>query len=141
MNPYLLETFGTRPRGFAGLSITHRAATLGLIKEWCRGGKQCSTTAALLGPAADDDVDRTAGFDSLLETLAAAEGDPLAERFAGDLAIAFFLWLVPEVAEFANCPSYANMEADIVGVMYRGRRSGVHVKALHPLELWEKWCR
>lgn len=141
MEQHLLAVFGCKPRGFTELATTHRAATLGLVRAWCDAGTRCATPAALLGPPADDDVDRTGGFRSLLGELDASAADPLAERFAGDLAIAFFLWLVPGVATFASCGSYADMEADIVGVMYRGKKSGVHVKALHPLELWEKWCR
>jgi hypothetical protein len=141
MEQHLLNSYGRKPRGFAELATTHRAATLALIRDWCAAGERCRTSAALVGPPAEDDVDRTSGFRSLVGELEACKSDPLAERFAGDLAIAFFLWLVPSVAAFAGCRSYDEMGADLVGVMYRGKRSGVHVKALHPLELWEKWCR
>ena len=141
MEQHLLATFGCKPRGFADLATVHRHATLQLIREWCSAGERCSTSAALLGSPAADDVDRTSGFRSLVSELDASKDDPLAERFSGDLAIAFFLWLQPEVASFAGCLSFAGMEDDIVGVMYRGKRSGVHIKALHPLELWEKWCK
>ncbi len=141
MEAHLRALFPTRPNGFSDLATTHRQQTLTLIREWCAAGLQCSTTAALFGPAAADDVDRTGGFRELVAVLDGLRDDPLAERFGGDLAIAFFLWLNPDVAAFARCRGYEDLGSKLTGVMYRGKKSGVHVACCHPLELWEMFCR